>query len=123
MTMMLPTEDAAWVGQELARRFGLDALAVRADGDRRQPLGAADGARSSPARPKVLVFNYCYHGTVDETFDRRSRTARRARAPGNVGPPVDPAETTRVVEFNDVAALERGARAAATWPACWPSRR
>jgi glutamate-1-semialdehyde 2,1-aminomutase len=63
-------------------------------------------ARALTGRPKVLVFNYCYHGTVDETIISIEDGAPRAR-PGNVGPPVDPTETTRVVEFNDVDALER----------------
>ena len=59
-------------------------------------------------RPKMLVFSYCYHGTVDETFvDARRRRAGRAPRAGNVGPPVDPTMTTRVVEFNDLDAVER----------------
>jgi glutamate-1-semialdehyde 2,1-aminomutase len=57
-------------------------------------------------RPKVLVFNWCYHGTVDETFATLADGAVRARR-GNLGAPVDPAQTTRVVELNDVEALER----------------
>ena len=58
-------------------------------------------------RPKILVYNHCYHGSVDETVVMLGR--RRGAVPryGNVGPPVDIAETTRVVEFNDLEALER----------------
>jgi glutamate-1-semialdehyde 2,1-aminomutase len=51
------------------------------------------------------VFNWCYHGTVDETF-ATLRDGRVVARDGNVGPPVDPAVTTRVVEFNDLPALE-----------------
>ena len=54
----------------------------------------------------MLVFDWCYHGTVDETFARLEDGVVRARR-GNIGPPVDPVETTRVVEFNDVEGLER----------------
>jgi glutamate-1-semialdehyde 2,1-aminomutase len=64
-------------------------------------------ARQITRRPKVLVFSYCYHGSVDEAFaiaDRDGGTRSRA---GNVGPAVDPAQTTRAVEFNDLEALER----------------
>ena len=54
----------------------------------------------------MLVFNWCYHGTVDETFAALAGDAVVERE-GNLGPPVPLAETTRVVEWNDVAALER----------------
>src|SRR6185503_2060081 len=105
-TGMMPTEDAAWVGRELVRRFGLDAwqFALTATDANRWVLRMA---RQVTGRPKVLVFNYCYHGTVDETviaLDERGQARSRA---GNVGPAVDPAVTTKVVEFNDTEALER----------------
>ncbi len=60
----------------------------------------------SPGRGKVLVFSYCYHGTVDETFVVLEDGAPRSR-PGNVGPAVDPTTTTRVAEWNDLAGVER----------------
>jgi glutamate-1-semialdehyde 2,1-aminomutase len=61
-------------------------------------------ARALTGRPKVLVFNYCYHGTVDESVISLEGGVPRSR-PGNVGPAVDPTVTTKVVEFNDVDAL------------------
>jgi len=102
-TVMLPDEDAAWVGEELVRRFGLDAwqFSLTATDANRWVLRMA---RALTGRPKVLVFNYCYHGTVDETVISIEDGAPRAR-PGNVGPAVDPTVTTKVVEFNDVEAL------------------
>jgi glutamate-1-semialdehyde 2,1-aminomutase len=104
LTFMLPTEDALWVGEELARRFGLPVwqFALTATDANRFAIRLA---RHITRRPYVLVFNWCYHGTVDESFAtlREGRTVSRA---GNIGPPVDPAVTTRVVEFNDVSALE-----------------
>ena len=63
-------------------------------------------ARHVTGRPKVLVFNWCYHGTVDETFATLDGGAVVERE-GNLGPPVPLDETTRVVEWNDVDALER----------------
>ncbi|MCI0356785.1 MAG: transaminase, partial [Acidobacteria bacterium] len=63
-------------------------------------------AREITGRSRVLVFNGCYHGTVDESFIALEDGQARARR-GNLGPPVDPAITTRVVEFNDVAALKQ----------------
>ena len=67
-------------------------------------------ARAITVRPKILVFNYCYHGSVDETIVTIEDGVPGPRI-GNVGAPVDPTETTRVVEFNDVDALEAALRA------------
>jgi glutamate-1-semialdehyde 2,1-aminomutase len=105
ITLMLPSEDAIWVGEELTRRFGLPRwqFALTATDANRFAIRLA---RELTGRPKILVFNWCYHGTVDETFaslEGDSVVSREA----NVGPPVALAETTRVVEWNDVAALER----------------
>jgi glutamate-1-semialdehyde 2,1-aminomutase len=102
-TGMMPTEDAVWVGGELVRRFGLDAwqFALTATDANRWVLRIA---RVLTGRPKVLVFNGCYHGTVDESVIWLENGVPRSR-PGNVGPAVDPVETTKVVEFNDVEAL------------------
>jgi glutamate-1-semialdehyde 2,1-aminomutase len=104
ITLMLPTEDAAWVGDELSRRFGLpywQFTLTATDANR----FAIRIAREVTARPKILVYNYCYHGTVDETYiSIRNGVAGPRR--GNIGPPVNPTVTTRVVEFNDLAALE-----------------
>ncbi len=104
ITLMLPTEDAIRVGEELARRFGLpywQTTLTATDSNR----FAIRLARHITRRPKILVFNWCYHGTVDETFATLRGGAVGPRD-GNLGPPVDPAVTTRVVEFNDVPALE-----------------
>ncbi|MEP6688928.1 MAG: aspartate aminotransferase family protein [Gemmatimonadales bacterium] len=103
-TFMLPTEDAIWVGEELARRFGLPSwqFAVTATDANRFAIRLA---RHVTGRPKVLVFNWCYHGTVDETFATLV-DGRVVPREGSLGPPVDPALTTRVVEFNDLPALE-----------------
>ncbi len=54
----------------------------------------------------ILVFNFCYHGTVDESLVTLGGDGAAARE-GNVGRPVDPTATTRVVEFNDLDALDR----------------
>jgi len=105
ITLMLPGEDAIFVAEELQKRFGLEywQFALTATDANRFSIRLA---RQITGRTKILVFNWCYHGTVDETFitlqPDGTTTARR----GNVGPPVDPSVTTRVVEFNDVAALE-----------------
>jgi glutamate-1-semialdehyde 2,1-aminomutase len=103
-TVMLPTEDAGWVGAELARRFGLPQwqfTLTATDANR----FALRFCRQLTGRRRVLVFAWCYHGSVDETFvvleDGRPRTRE-----GLVGAAVEPTETTAVVEFNDLPALE-----------------
>jgi glutamate-1-semialdehyde 2,1-aminomutase len=105
ITLMLPSEDAIWVARELAGRFGLPRwqFALTATDANRFAIRLA---RELTQRQKVLVFNWCYHGSVDETFATLDGAAIVARA-GNVGPPVALAETTRVVEWNDVEAVER----------------
>ena len=104
ITLMLPGEDSAWVGTELRRRFGLPywQFALTATDANRFSIRLA---RAITGRPKVLVYSWCYHGTVDETFAITVEGETRSR-PDNIGPPVDPAETTLAVEWNDVAALE-----------------
>jgi len=103
-TVMLPSEDAAWVGGELARRFGLPQwqFSLTATDANRFALRFC---RQLTGRSKVLVFAWCYHGSVDETFVILEGGRPRAR-PGLVGAAVDPTETTAVVEFNDLGALE-----------------
>jgi glutamate-1-semialdehyde 2,1-aminomutase len=105
ITLMLPSEDSLWVAQELTRRFGLARwqFALTATDANRFAIRLA---RELTGRPKILVYNWCYHGSVDETV-ATLRDGRVVEREGNVGPPVPPDETTRVVEWNDVEALER----------------
>jgi glutamate-1-semialdehyde 2,1-aminomutase len=104
ITTMLPTEDAAWVGEELQRRFGLARwlFTLTATDANRTAIRIA---RLLTGRAKVLVFSYCYHGSVDEAFAVRENGATVSRA-GNVGPPVPLDVTTVAVEFNAADQLE-----------------
>lgn len=105
ITLMLPTEDAAWVGREMMRRFGVPYWQFT--------LTATDAnrfvirwARSITRRSKIAVHNWCYHGSVDETIiwlDEQGRTVARD---GNVGAAVPLDQTTRAVEINDLEGLE-----------------
>jgi glutamate-1-semialdehyde 2,1-aminomutase len=105
ITLMLPSEEALWVGEELTRRFGLARwqFALTATDANRFAIRLA---RHITGRPKVLVFNWCYHGSVDESF-ATLRDGQVVEREANLGPPVPPAETTRVVEWNDTEALRR----------------
>lgn len=106
ITTMLPTENAAWVGEELTRRFGVErwTFTLTATDANRHALRIA---REVTDRPYVLVYSYCYHGSVDEAFAVATPEGGTRSRAGNVGPAVDPAQTTRAIEFNDVDALER----------------
>jgi glutamate-1-semialdehyde 2,1-aminomutase len=104
ITLMLPSADSAWLGEELRRRFGLAywQFALTATDANRFAIRLA---RAITRRPKILVYSWCYHGTVDETFAIRIEGETRSR-PDNIGPPVDPAATTVAIEWNDIEALE-----------------
>jgi glutamate-1-semialdehyde 2,1-aminomutase len=105
ITAMLPTADAEWVAAELSRRFGLahwSFTLTATDANR----WAVRLARLVTGRPKVLVFAYCYHGSVDEAFALAGADGEAVARPGNVGPPVPLHHTTRVAEFNDLASVE-----------------
>src|SRR3984885_1371063 len=106
ITLMLPGEDSIFVAEELQRRFQLPywQFALTATEANRFSIRLA---RQITGRPKILVFNWCYHGTVDETFITLDRHGRADARRGNIGPPVNPAVTTKVVEFNDVEGLEQ----------------
>jgi glutamate-1-semialdehyde 2,1-aminomutase len=106
ITLMLPTGDAQWVGAEMTRRFGLPYWSFT--------LTATDAnrfvirwARQLTGRPRIVVHNWCYHGSVDETFATLDDAGRTVARPGNVGMPVPPEQTTKVVEINDLESLER----------------
>ncbi len=105
ITAMLPTEDAAWVAGELARRFGLPrwSFSLTATDANRWALRLA---RLVTGRSLVASFAYGYHGTVDETFVVRAPDGSTVARAGNVGPAVPPALTTRALEWNDLASVE-----------------
>jgi glutamate-1-semialdehyde 2,1-aminomutase len=106
ITAMLPTEDAAWVGAELARRFGLPywSFTLTATDANRWAIRLL---RAVTGRPKILFHSYCYHGSVDESLIVVSAQGRPASRDGNVGAPCDVLLTSRVVEFNDLDGMAR----------------
>ncbi|MEZ5155828.1 MAG: transaminase [Solirubrobacterales bacterium] len=106
ITTMLPSEDAAAVGTMMAERFGMRhwQFTVSATDANRFLIRLC---RQITGRSKILVHNHCYHGSVDETVATLTPEGKVEPRWGSVGPPVDPAVTTRVVEINDVAGLER----------------
>lgn len=105
-TTMLPTADAEVAAGLLATRFGLPTWQFT--------LSATDAnramvrySRQVTRKKKILVVDYCYHGSVDETFATLDNDSHVVERRGNIGAPVSPDQTTVVVPFNDVAALEK----------------
>jgi glutamate-1-semialdehyde 2,1-aminomutase len=104
-TFMLPTEESLAVGEELARRFGLRYWQVT--------TSATDAnrfvlrlCRMITGRDKIVAFNWNYHGSVDETqveLDSQQRMIPREDVHPNG---TDHQQTTRLIEFNDIAALD-----------------
>ena len=104
-TFMLPTEDSLWVGEALRERFGLPYWQVT--------TSATDAnrfiirlCRMVSGRDKIITFNWNYHGSVDETqveLDVENRMVPRTGVHPNA---MHHEETTRLVEFNNIAALE-----------------
>ena len=109
LTSMLPSGDALVVADNLTARFGLPKwqFALSATDANRFVLRFA---RFLTKRPKVVVNDWCYHGTVDETLVVLDEAGRTVSRPGAIGPQVDPSVTTRAVPFNDLDALERALR-------------
>ncbi len=105
-TMMLPTEDSVWVGEELTRRFGLPLWQVT--------TSATDAnrfiirlCRMVSGKDKIITFNWNYHGSVDETqveLDPAGRMLPRSGVHPNA---MHHEQTTRLVEFNDIEALDK----------------
>jgi glutamate-1-semialdehyde aminotransferase len=106
LTYMLPTEWTVTAANALTQRFGLAKwqFTVSATDANRFAIRVA---RAMTKRPKILTFNYCYHGTVDEAFGSLNDQHDVVDRDWNLGPPVPISETTRVVEFNDLEGLER----------------
>ena len=104
LTYMLPTEDALEAGRLLTERFGAFRwqIATTATDANRFALRVA---RAITGRPKVLVFNGCYHGTVDDIFVT-VQDGKTVNRPGLLGQVADLSLVATAVEFNDIAAVE-----------------
>jgi glutamate-1-semialdehyde 2,1-aminomutase len=104
LTYMLPTEDALEAGRLLTDRFGAFRwqIATTATDANRFALRVA---RAITGRPKVLVFNGCYHGTVDDIFVTID-DGKTVNRPGLLGQVADLSQVATAVEFNDINAVE-----------------
>ncbi|MFM8871519.1 MAG: transaminase [Actinomycetota bacterium] len=105
ITTMLPSDDALWVAEELERRFGLPKwqFAMTATDANRFVIRFS---RELTRRPKIAVFDWCYHGSVDETLVVRDESGRTVSRPGVIGQHLDVSQTSVSIPFNDVEGLE-----------------
>ncbi len=104
LTYMLPTEDAVAAGELLANCFGLpywQVCATATDANRY----VIRWARALTRRKKILIFHGAYHGSADDTYVRL-KDGRAIHRLGLIGQVYDMTTHTKVVEFNDPAALE-----------------
>lgn len=104
LTYMLPSEAALEAGRLLTETFGdfRWQIATTATDANRFALRVA---RAVTGRPKVLVFNGCYHGTVDDTMVTL-QDGQTVTRPGLMGQVTDLAQTAVCCEFNDLAGVE-----------------
>lgn len=103
--ILWPNEDHVWVTEELRDRFGLPCwqFAVSATDANRFALLLA---RVTTGRDRILMFNRAYHGAVEQTYAVLTEEGVTP-LPGVDAGGVDVRRTTKVVEFNDLEALER----------------
>ncbi len=104
LSSMLPSEDAVACGELLTQRFGLPFWQVTTTASDANRF-VLRWVRAITGRKVILVFDGCYHGAVDETMvrGREGHTIHRA---GLIGQARNLTQHTRVVPFNDLAALE-----------------
>lgn len=104
MVYTMPSDLDAETGALLKERFGQNywGFALSATDANRFIIKLCRGITG---RKKILVFNGCYHGTVEETF-AMSEDGRTQTREGSIGIGVDTEKTTTAIEFNDLAALE-----------------
>ena len=109
ITTVLPSEDSIYVGKELARRYGLPLwqLTLSASDANRFVLRLL---RAATGRQKILVFDGCYHGSVDEALASLDAEGQVIPRSSSLAPAISPALTTKVVQWNDLEALEAALR-------------
>lgn len=105
LTAMLPSNLTARVGELLSERFGLpywQVTATASDANR----AVVRWARALTGRRKVLVFDGCYHGQVEDAFVKLDggKTKMKSSLLGQV---TDIAETSVAAPFNDIEAAEK----------------
>jgi glutamate-1-semialdehyde 2,1-aminomutase len=108
LSYMLPTIEGAELGDMLASMFGLPHWQVTTTASEAN-RAVIRWCRGLTGRSKILIFNGCYHGAVDDVFVNL-RDGLAVNRPSLIGQVQDLLLTTVAIEFNDVAALESALR-------------
>ncbi len=105
LSYMLPTYKTAELGEMLSAMFGLPFWQVTTTASEAN-RAVIRWCRAITERRKILVFNGCYHGAVDDVFVdlRGGLPVMRGSLVGQVH---DLRDSSVVIEFNDEAALEQ----------------
>ena len=107
ITFMMPTLDSLEIGKELGKRFGLPLWQVGMTATEANRY-VIRYCRALTGRPKVLSVNESYHGSLDETLPHIGPDGKlELRSEYDMNPAIPKDLLSRVVEFNDVEALER----------------
>lgn len=104
LTTMLPGEDAIVCAELLSQRFGLPYWQVATTATDANRF-VVRWARAITGLKTLLVFDGCYHGTVDDVMVR-NRDGKTVHRDGLIGQAYDLTQYSRAIPFNDVAALE-----------------
>ena len=102
---MLPTPLANTVGDLLRERFSMaqwQVATTASDANR----AVIRWARAITRRDKILVFDGCYHGMVDDCLVALYDGVAANKA-GLIGQIINQARTTKVIPFNDPAVLAK----------------
>jgi glutamate-1-semialdehyde 2,1-aminomutase len=103
LSFMLPTAKGTELADMLADMFGLPQWQVTTTASEAN-RAVIRWCRGITGREKILIFNGCYHGAVDDVFlDLRSGGV--VSRPSLIGQVHDILPTTNVIEFNDLDAL------------------
>ena len=108
LSYMLPTAKGAELGAMLSEMFGLPQWQVTTTASEAN-RAVIRWCRGITGRDKILIFNGCYHGAVDDVFVDL-RDGRAVNRPSLIGQVQDLLPTTVVIEFNDVDALAAALR-------------
>jgi len=103
MGFMLPTDVSERVGSALSDRFGLSHWQMTSTASDANRCAIA-WARAVTQRSKILIFDGAYHGMVEDTYGVISNGVQRPK-PGLIGMVRNPVEHTKIIDFNDIAAL------------------
>jgi glutamate-1-semialdehyde 2,1-aminomutase len=108
LSYMLPTAKGAELGSMLADMFGLPQWQVTTTASEAN-RAVIRWCRGITGRDKILIFNGCYHGAVDDVFVDL-RDGRAVNRPSLIGQVQDLLPTTVAIEFNDVDVLASALR-------------